>query len=55
MPEAPVHKRGFLHEHSLSIASIAILLLWFVLYIVSIRPSMPAPFSGTPSRTGRAS
>jgi hypothetical protein len=35
MPEAPVHKRGFLHEHSLSIASIAILLLWFFLYIVS--------------------
>ncbi len=35
MAEEHVHRRGFLHEHSLSIAAIAILLLWVCLYIVS--------------------
>ena len=35
MAEVRIHKRGFLHEHSLSIAAVAILLLWFCLYIVS--------------------
>jgi hypothetical protein len=35
MAEGHVHRRGFLHEHSLSIAAIAILLLWTCLYIVS--------------------
>jgi hypothetical protein len=35
MPEERIHKRGFLHEHSLSIAAVAILLLWVCLYIVS--------------------
>jgi hypothetical protein len=35
MTEGQVHKRGFVHQHSLSIASIAILLLWICLYIVS--------------------
>ena len=29
------HHRGFLYHHSLGIASIAILLLWIVMYIVS--------------------
>jgi hypothetical protein len=29
------HRRGFFHEHSLSIASILILLTWVVLYIFS--------------------
>lgn len=29
------HHRGFLYHHSLSIASIAVLLLWIALYIVS--------------------
>ncbi|MGB6875807.1 MAG: hypothetical protein WBD87_07205 [Candidatus Acidiferrales bacterium] len=33
----PLHhrKRGFFHEHSLSIASSAILLLWICLYLIS--------------------
>ena len=35
MAEVRIHKRGFLHEHSLSIAAVAILLLWFCLYIFS--------------------
>src|ERR1700723_2712696 len=35
MIEGPVHSRGFVHEHSLSIASISILILWIGLYIVS--------------------
>jgi hypothetical protein len=35
MPQGHVHNRGFIHEHSLSIASVAILLLWVCLYIVS--------------------
>jgi hypothetical protein len=35
MTEAHVHPRGFLHQHSLSIASIAILLSWICLYSVS--------------------
>ena len=28
-------KRGFLHEHSLSIASISILIVWIVAYVFS--------------------
>jgi hypothetical protein len=35
MPEEHMHTRGFVHEHSLGIASVAILLLWICLYIVS--------------------
>ena len=35
MIKGPVHSRGFVHEHSLSIASISILILWIGLYIVS--------------------
>ncbi len=32
---SPLKRRGFFYEHSLSIASIGILLLWIVLYIFS--------------------
>jgi hypothetical protein len=35
MAEGRIYRRGFLHQHSLSIAAIAILLLWTCLYIVS--------------------
>jgi hypothetical protein len=35
MIEGHVHRRSFLHEHSLGIASTAVLLLWIGLYIVS--------------------
>jgi hypothetical protein len=35
MTEGHVHTRGFVRHHSLSIASIAILLLWICLYVVS--------------------
>jgi hypothetical protein len=35
MIEGHLHSRGFVHDHSLSIAAIAILLLWICLYIVS--------------------
>lgn len=35
MAEEHVRRQGFLHEHSLSIAAIAIMLLWVCLYIVS--------------------
>ena len=35
MSEGQVHSRGFVHEHSLSLAAIAILILWICLYIVS--------------------
>ncbi|HXA77032.1 MAG TPA: hypothetical protein VNV41_07845 [Candidatus Acidoferrales bacterium] len=35
MAEGHAHRRGFLHEHSLSIAAITILILWICLYIVS--------------------
>ncbi|HEY4710122.1 MAG TPA: hypothetical protein VIH46_08135 [Candidatus Acidoferrales bacterium] len=35
MSEGQVHSRGFVHEHSLSLAAVAILLLWIGLYIVS--------------------
>ena len=35
MPEGHVHSRGLVHQHSLSISAIAILLLWTCLYIVS--------------------
>src|SRR6202167_5562158 len=35
MSEAQVHKRSFLHEHSLRISATAILLLWVCLYPVS--------------------
>jgi hypothetical protein len=35
MAEEHVHKRGFVHEHALSIASVSILLLWVCLYTVS--------------------
>src|SRR5271170_1298398 len=46
MPDGPVRKRGFLHEHSLSIASIAILLLWVCLYIVSNPSTHAGSFFG---------
>jgi hypothetical protein len=35
MSEAQVHKRSFLHQHSLSISATAVLLLWIYLYSVS--------------------
>jgi hypothetical protein len=35
MAEGHAHRRGFLQEHSLSIAAITILILWICLYIVS--------------------
>jgi hypothetical protein len=35
MSEGQVHSSGFVHEHSLSLAAIAILILWICLYIVS--------------------
>ncbi|MGA8012844.1 MAG: hypothetical protein WB949_10500 [Candidatus Acidiferrales bacterium] len=35
MSEAQVHKRSFLHQHSLSISATAVLLLWICLYTVS--------------------
>ena len=35
MSEAQVHKRSFLHQHSLSISATAVLLLWICLYSVS--------------------
>ena len=35
MAQGHAHRRGFVHEHSLSIAAVAILLLWICLYIVS--------------------
>ena len=35
MLEARGHKQSFVHEHSLSIASTSILVLWIVLYTVS--------------------
>ncbi|MGA8765586.1 MAG: hypothetical protein WB559_01100 [Candidatus Acidiferrales bacterium] len=35
MSEAQVHKRSFLHQHSLSISATAVLLLWICLYAVS--------------------
>jgi hypothetical protein len=35
MSEAQVQKRGFLHQHSLSISATAVLLLWICLYTVS--------------------
>lgn len=35
MSDGQVHSRGFVHEHSLSLAAVAILLLWIGLYIVS--------------------
>jgi hypothetical protein len=35
MSEGQVHSRGFVHEHSLSLAAVAILLLWIGLYMVS--------------------
>jgi hypothetical protein len=46
MPEERIHKRSFLHEHSLSIAAVAILLLWVVLYIVSNPSSHAGSFYG---------
>jgi hypothetical protein len=46
MAEAHVPKRGFLHEHSLSIASVSILLLWTGLYIVSNPSSHAGSFFG---------
>jgi len=35
MSEAQIHKRSFLHQHSLSISATAVLLLWICLYTVS--------------------
>ena len=35
MPRTRRRKRGFLHEHSLSIAAVSILILWVCLYSVS--------------------
>jgi len=46
MAEGQVRKRGFLYEHSLSIASIAILLLWVYLYIVSNPSTHAGSFYG---------
>ena len=46
MAEVRIHKRGFLHEHSLSIAAVAILLLWFCLYIVSTPGKHAGSFFG---------
>jgi hypothetical protein len=46
MAEGQVRKRGFVHEHSLSIASIAILLLWVCLYIASNPSTHAGSFYG---------
>jgi hypothetical protein len=45
-------KRGFFHDHSLSIAYSAVLLLWICLYVVSNPNTHVGSFSAMPSRTG---
>jgi hypothetical protein len=46
MNEGNIHRRGFVHQHSLSIASIAILLLWICLYIISNPSTHAGAFYG---------
>jgi hypothetical protein len=46
MAEVRIHKRGFLHEHSLSIAAVAIFLLWVCLYIFSNPSTHAGAFYG---------